>query len=347
MKKSIVILFHIGYWVLYLILVLFFFQVMRLNSPHKPALSQIFFSQASVFAFLPGLLGFYSFYLILFPRFLSRKKFIALFSIGIAFCFVSSLVTMILLSALFNAKWYMLDYGQIIGMIIFLSLLTLVHGTIGLVLKGFITWFGDIKLKEELNKKNYETELALIKSQINPHFLFNTINNIDVLIEKNAAQASAYLNKLSDIMRFMLYETKAEKIPIENELAYIEKYIELQKIRTSNPKYVSYSVEGNLYGKMIAPMILIPFVENAFKHAENKKMENAIGISIAIEPDKITFQCKNNDDQVVQFKAEQSGLGNELIKKRLMLLYPDKHVLEINKENLSYQVKLIIDTNES
>ncbi|MBS1948878.1 MAG: sensor histidine kinase [Bacteroidetes bacterium] len=347
MKKSVIILLHIGYWVLYLILVLFFIQVMRWNSSPKPAVSHIlFFSGGSIFVFLPGLTGFYSFYLIIFPRFLSRKKIAALFFSGIIFSIGCALVTMFVMSVSFDTKFSLMQPVEVTFMIIFMSLLALVHGVIGLVMKGFITWFGDIKLKEDLNKKNYETELALIKSQINPHFLFNTINNIDVLIEKDARKASAYLNKLSDMMRFMLYETKAEEIPLEKELAYIEKYIELQKIRTSNPKYVNYSVQGDMYGKMIAPMIFFPFVENAFKHVENKKKQNAINIHIAMENGKIVFECKNSYDNIVQVKPGQSGLGNELIKKRLMLLYPSKHSLEVNKENLSYVVKLIISENE-
>ncbi len=119
-------------------------------------------------------------------------------------------------------------------------------------------------------------ELALVKSQINPHFLFNTINNIDVLISKDAERASAYLNKLSDIMRFMLYETKPAKIPLPKELTYIEKFIELQKIRTTNEHYVNYSIKGDTANFMIPPMLLISFIENAFKYADNKKVENAI-----------------------------------------------------------------------
>src|SRR6185503_21279079 len=115
-----------------------------------------------------------------------------------------------------------------------------IHGTIALVIRGFITWYTEIKLKEELAQRNFEMELALIKSQINPHFLFNTINNIDVLITKQPELASLYLNKLSDILRYMIYETKTEKISLATELDYIEKYLELQKIRTTNPNYVNF-----------------------------------------------------------------------------------------------------------
>ena len=217
----------------------------------------------------------------------------------------------------------------------------------GLIMKGFVTWYGDIKLKEDLNKKNSEMELALIKSQINPHFLFNTINNIDVLIEKDAKMASNYLNKLSDIMRFMLYETKTETIPLKKELTYIEKYIELQKIRTSNDNFIHYAVEGDYSNIMIAPMLFIPFIENAFKHAEDKKMENGLNIKVSIESDSIVFECENNYSVNKQAKLDQSGLGNELITKRLTLLYSDKHTLVVNHKNGTYKVKLTLFKDEN
>jgi two-component system LytT family sensor kinase len=346
MKKSAILLLHFGYWVLYLILVSFFLQIMPIPNGHKlPLIRLLFFSQVSTFAFLPGVIGFYSFYLILFRKFLNRKKIAAVFFYGIIVSLFSALFTMFILSILFNAKWYMMESGQITGMIIFLSLLALVHGIIGLVMKGFITWFGDIKLKEELKRKNYEVELALVKSQINPHFLFNTINNIDVLIAMDGAKASMYLNKLSDIMRFMLYETKAEQIPLAKELAYIEKYIELQKIRTTNLNYVHYSVEGDTRNLMIAPMLFIPFIENAFKHAENKKIENAINIKFVLQSDKISFDCENHYSENAEIKQGYSGLGNELIKKRLTLLYPNEHSLVISSKNETYKIKLVLNNH--
>src|SRR6185369_10818343 len=100
---------------------------------------------------------------------------------------------------------------------------------------------------------------------------------------RDAARASEYLNKLSDILRYMVYETKTEKIQLARELTYIEKYLELQKIRTTNPDYVNYSVTGEEGNLMIAPMIFFPFIENAFKHTENKKSSNSINIKISIE----------------------------------------------------------------
>lgn len=316
--------------------------------PHngKPVfkdLLQLFLAPLLVFSVLPGLIGFYSFYLVLFNRFLQQKKIGLLFLSGVTVCIISGTIVSVILSSVYGlAGIYTTAWEEAITIIIFLSLLTLVHGIIGLVMKGFITWYSEIKLKEDLNKKNYEMELALVKSQINPHFLFNTINNIDVLIEKDAVKASLYLNKLSDIMRFMLYETKTEQIPLSKELTYIEKYIDLQKIRTSNLDFVHYSVSGNINSILIEPMLFIPFIENAFKHAESKKKEQAIDVIFEIEENRITFECRNKYSLVGGQKLDYCGLGNELIKKRLQLLYPNKHELQITTLNEIYKVVLII-----
>ena len=215
------------------------------------------------------------------------------------------------------------------------------------MLKGFLTWYEELKLKEELLEKTHRMEMALVKSQLDPHFLFNTLNNIDVLIEKDPARASVYLKKLSDIMRFMLYQTKGSEIPLKQELDYIEKYIELQKIRTANPHYVSFELQGDPEGRKVAPMVFIPFIENAFKHATNKKVNHAVDIAIDIEKDSIHFRCQNVFDPLKIVSDGDNGLGNELIAKRLNLLYPEHHNLEVQKENGMYQVELSIDHDQA
>jgi LytS/YehU family sensor histidine kinase len=217
-----------------------------------------------------------------------------------------------------------------------------ISGIGAVVIKGFITWFEEIKLKEALKQKNHETEMALIKSQLDPHFLFNTLNNIDVLILKDATEASNYLNKLSDILRFMLYETKTDEILLKKEIEYIEKYIELQKIRTSNANYVSFEIIGTLDMRTIAPMVFIPFIENAFKHSTNKKIDNAIRVQLFINQDSSIFVCENKFDPNRKVKQESNGLGNDLIQKRLHLIYPDQHWLEIDRQINLYSVKLTI-----
>ncbi len=307
-----------------------------------------FISFLFAFAITPAVLGFYSFYNFLFTKFLKQKKILLLFVSGIIVSILCGIIggfTMFFVvpkmslftEGLSSATW----------IIAIMSIIALLNGGMGLIIKGFITWYNEIKLKEELNQKNYETELALIKSQLNPHFLFNTINNIDVLIEMDAKKASVYLNKLSDIMRFMLYETKTAKIPLDKELQYIEKYISLQKIRSSNSNYVQYDVIGNTNGIMVEPMLFIPFIENAFKHAENNRTGSVVNINISIEADSITFECENKYNPNTSTEIEYGGLGNEIIKKRLQLLYPNKHILEIKKAGNIYSVKLFLQLHEN
>ena len=343
MKKSVVVLLHIGYWLMYLFLVMLVFITLNNGKMHitiKVLGIVLFYSPFGFGAILPALAGFYTCYSILFDRFLTRKKILQLFLASLALSLIVSIVTQLIMYVTFFGKGVNWSVDTCIAMGLFLAFISLVHGATGLVMKGFFTWYNDIKVKVDLAKKNYEMELALVKSQINPHFLFNTINNIDVLITKDATRASEYLNKLSDIMRFMLYETKPAKIPLNKELTYIEKFIELQKIRTTNQHYINYTVKGDATNLMIPPMLFIPFIENAFKHAENKKAENAININLDIEKDKIVFKCENTYNQNSQMKQEHSGLGSELIKKRLTLLYPGKHTLTITNNNELYKVAL-------
>ena len=302
-----------------------------------------------LFAFIPSFISYWSYYFLLFPKYLQHKRVLLSIIHGIVISAGAALIGYILIRYSIESG-YMKDmdsggkHGRstAITVIIAMTLIGLVSGVVALIIKGFINWFNEKKLKEALKEKNHEMEMALIKSKLDPHLLFNTINNIDALIIKDAVEASNYLNKLSDIMRFMLYETMAEKILLSQEIEYIEKYIALQKIRTANANYVHFSVTGNIGNKSIAPMIFIPFIENAFKHTTNKKLENAITVNIIIKQETIQLVCENKFDSRLSVKETNSGLGNELIQKRLELIYPGKHTLEVHKNNELYSVNLTI-----
>jgi hypothetical protein len=345
MKKKIVILLHLGYWAVYLLLLLVIFSLVQVQIKRTISFpAGLFLSPVGISCIIPNLVAFYGFYLLLFPRFLARRNIPALIVAGLLCCILSAFAGSLVLGILFGFDQPLFaNSAEFSGLIVWMALVALIHGSIALVVRGFITWYGEIKLKEELRQKNFEMESALIKSRIDPHFLFNTLNNIDVLIETDAVRASAYLNKLSEIMRFMLYETGNGRIALEKELDYIEKYIELQKIRTSNARYVNFVVEEERGGLEIEPMIFIPFIENAFKHAGNKRVENAVDIRFATQKDTILFECSNNIT-VNSAEPEYGGLGNDLIRRRLELLYPGRYTLEIDKTVNKYSVKLVIDT---
>jgi len=176
------------------------------------------------------------------------------------------------------------------------------------------------KLKREQLALQYET----LKSQVNPHFLFNSLNNIDILIEESPKRASEYLKKLSDILRYVLYETGGET-DLAKEMTQIRSYIDLQKIRTDNQHYINLKIKGELKDQKIAPMIFLPFIENAFKHSKNKTIENAIDIEFDIQCKKVKMICRNYFEPNHKELIKNEGLGIETIKQRLNLLYPHKY----------------------
>lgn len=292
---------------------------------------------------IPALISYLVAYFFLFPRFINKKWKLVLFSLITIVFSISINALVIYLINFSNSIFKTEELNIILIMVLFVtSILSLLNLVMGLIIKGFVLWFRETKEKEELNKKTHQMELALVKSQLDPHFLFNTLNNIDVLILKDAEKASLFLNKLSDIMRFMLFETKDEKIGLEKEITYIEKYIELQKIRTSNPNYLIISIDIQDDTILISPMLFIPFIENAFKYSEPFKSENAIKIVIKASSNKLDFYCENKCASS-NSSISNNGLGNELIQKRLALLYPEQHHLEMTESNGVFKVKLSID----
>jgi len=352
MKKSFVFLLHIGFWTCYFLLVFIVLAVYS-KSGHNPGdqegrVKTALFS-ILLFAFIPSVISYFLYYFFLFPRYLQQKKIVLAILFGLLISMAASILAYIL-------HRYFIETGQLADMdeggkngrstairtIMVSTFIGALCGMVALIIKGFITWFNEIKLKEVLREKNHEMEMALIKSQLDPHLLFNTINNIDALILKDSVAASDYLNKLSDIMRFILYETKGDKISLAKEIEYIDKYIALQKIRTSNQNYVHLEITGHAGNKMIAPMVFIPFIENAFKHTYNKKLENAINVHIYIKDTTVQLMCENKFDPKSTVQHTTGGLGNELIKKRLDLIYAGSHTLEVHKTDERYSVNLTI-----
>ncbi|EZH75707.1 hypothetical protein ATO12_02640 [Aquimarina atlantica] len=343
MKKVVIVVLHIGFWACYLIIIMIMLGLLLKNGTYEQSRIDLFYKYLFGFAFLPAFISFYEFYYLIFPNYSKYKNRNRTIIYSVIALIVAALIGTVFISLINGDKLLFNWREDFFEGLFFIFIIALIFGIVASVLRGFITWFNEIKLKETLRQRNHEMEMALVKSQLDPHFLFNTINNIDVLIMKNASQASSYLNKLSDIMRFMLFETKTEKVALSKEIEYIEKYIELQKIRTANSNYINFEVRGSFIGKTIAPMVFIPFIENAFKHTTNKKLDNAITITVIIHNTFIKLECVNKLDAKRKLKQESNGLGNELIQKRLQLIYPDNHILEISNTNDVYAVHLTIN----
>ena len=190
-----------------------------------------------------------------------------------------------------------------------------------------------------------EAELKLLKAQLNPHFLFNTLNNLYGLSVLKSDKLPSLMLKLSDLLRYSLYETSSVLVPLEKEIQYLENYISLEKIRLEDKTTINFEVSGNILSIKIAPMLLIVFVENAFKHLgvlNDKK--SFVSVKIIEDNDELFFRCENSIDvsetENHQLEKGKSGIGLANVKKRLALLYPDKHQLKIEKTNTLYSINL-------
>jgi len=204
-------------------------------------------------------------------------------------------------------------------------------------------WFKAEKEKKEMENEKLHSELAFLKSQVNPHFLFNILNNICSLARKKSDNTENAIIQLSRIMRYMLYDSKDEKVSLEKEVEYLQNYIDLQRLRISDSVLINFTIEGDLGGRMVEPLLLIPFVENAFKHGVSYLDESNIDILLKIDQGVLHFRVENNrikknDDPVQQ----ESGIGLKNVLRRLDLLYPGTHIINIDETVTKYIVNLYI-----
>ncbi|WP_259014745.1 sensor histidine kinase [Emticicia fluvialis] len=205
-------------------------------------------------------------------------------------------------------------------------------------LKMIEDFFVNEKEKNTLLGEKLNAENAFLKNQLNPHFLFNTLNNIYSLTLNQSPKAPEAVMKLSELMRYMLYESNQNKVSLETELAYLKNFIELQKLRYSGQTYVDFRVSGNVQTQLIAPLMLIPFVENAFKHGNVQDPAHPLLIHLSVNQNQLSFTVQNQ--QANQNKDPYGGVGLENIKKRLMLIYPGNHNLDIQINSNSYLSEL-------
>jgi LytS/YehU family sensor histidine kinase len=216
--------------------------------------------------------------------------------------------------------------------------------TLAMSVKLTKKWIDTRKRERLLEKEKIETELKFLKSQFNPHFLFNTINSIFVLIHKDPGMASASLAKFSDLLRYQLYECNEHQIPLNQEITYLRNFIELEKLRQEKNVFVELDISPELPGDFsIAPFILMPFVENAFKHVSHSRKSNTINIKLHWDQGQLYFNVVNNissQDIASQDMIKHGGIGLKNVQRRLQLLYAGKHELNIRREEDEYCVSL-------
>lgn len=208
-----------------------------------------------------------------------------------------------------------------------------------------INWFKTLNQKTELDRQKLAVELDLLKSKLNPHFLFNTLNNIDSLIQQNPAEASSALIKLSDIMRYLTYETSSEVVDLRREIEYIRNFIDLYRIRIKTPDDICFEVHGDL-NIMISPALFVPLIENAFKFASFRTGKPGVDIKLSSDNGIVVFEISNFvENNLNVADNSHSGYGLINLRTRLDLIYHKKYQLIIEPGDKFYHVILTINTN--
>ncbi len=316
-RKYLEIFIHVVIWLLAI-----FLPIVLFNNPEKEfTVDKILFFIIHVSLFIAV---FYSNYLFFIPILLSKRKFIfytlaVIISIGFL-VFLNHIASSIILPdfATPNAHNYRFK-----GSLVFFSAFLIAIST---SIKVTQNWYINEKQKNIIKNEKLNSELSFLKSQINPHFLFNTLNNIYSLASRKSDNTADAIIKLSHLMRYMLDEAKKETVSLQNEINYLSDYIELQKLRMPDKSKVIFNIEGDDTDKCIEPMLLIPFVENAFKHGDIFSEDAKINILLKLDNDKLNFKVENKiDKSIISEKDKGSGIGLENLQKRLELLYPKKH----------------------
>ena len=287
---------------------------------------------------------FYATAFFLVPKFLRLKKIKAL------------IITLLGGFILVNLIESVIDYGYLVNFFSSASESFIMYLLYNSVISFFILlvalsyalikyWIQNEKLKRILLEEKLSTEMAFLKSKINPHFLFNVLNSFYAKsLKHNVPELADGIAKLAELMRYMVYETNEDKVALDKEIHHLKNFIQVYQLRIAEDDkvFINFNIEGDTKAVNISPMLLIPFVENAIKHGIDPKTKSIIDISLKVEHNKLYFKVTNSIHQgAYGLTDEPSGFGLDNLKKRLSILYPNTYTLE-TKEEKGYFISLLI-----
>ncbi len=339
-QRNRVLLLHLSFWCVYLSF--FFYQVSshqrgpEFNWEHVLTIVSIQLTFAILIAYLN--------YFYFLPRFLSHKNvWLYLLEFGVSFAIV--MFTRIhlqryLLDGYTHREEYLYDPRFVIQ-VIAINLFIVIF--VGLI-RFAVDWFEFEAKQKAVENERLIAELNFLKAQINPHFLFNTLNNLYSLAYTKSENTTEVIAKLSQMMRYMIYDSNHPFVPLNKEIEYMQNYISLERLRLNNEIPISFGIEGNTENVMITPLIFITFLENAFKHGISNNQSGAwVTISIALNGRECTYEVKNSKIPSAQKnKEEKSGIGLQNVQRRLALSYPERYTLHVEDLPDSYFVQLKI-----
>ena len=207
-------------------------------------------------------------------------------------------------------------------------------------IKGYFRSRDDRKRLAELERENLEQQLEYLRYQINPHFFMNTLNNIHALVDIDPEQAKDTILELSKMMRFVLYEGNKQGVPLSRELDFIRHYVTLMQLRYTDKVKITLDLPQEAPDRQIPPLILITFIENAFKHGVSYQHESFIEVKVSVEGDELLFSCRNSKGE--KSNEEKGGVGLANVRKRLNLLYGRDYALRIKNDADAYSVDLAL-----
>lgn len=283
---------------------------------------------------------FYLNYLVCIPYYLNRKKY-ALYALIMGITILVYGQAKYGIAVIFSNDVLVRNGGQVMDYWSYFAstvLTSLVFVFLSIVLKFSIDWFLNERIQRDLENQRLSAELAFLKSQINPHFLFNSLNSIYSLAYQGSHNTPGAILKLSEIMRYMLYESNDNKVALEKELQYLQNFIDLQKIRFGDKALIDFKIEGEVTDQRIVPLLLIAFIENAFKHGVTNDADSAIKLLIRVDDKQLYFFIENKKH--FNNRDAEGGIGLANVKRRLDLLYPRKYNLEIRNEMDTYTCEL-------
>jgi sensor histidine kinase YesM len=211
-----------------------------------------------------------------------------------------------------------------------------------LTIKLLKYWYANQQAQQILTKEKLEAELKFLKTQIHPHFLFNTLNNLYALTLKKSEKAPEMVLKLSELINYMLYECTADEVPLNKEVKFIQSYIAIEKMRYGDKLEVDVRVTGDTTNSRVAPMIILPFVENCFKHGASEELQQGwVTVQIEATPETLLIKVENSKAHS-ENNHNGTGIGVQNVKRRLSLLYPDRHELKILDGQETFLVILTI-----
>ena len=285
---------------------------------------------------------FYTNYSLLVPYFLLKKKILPYLFCVVILLLISYLIIFNVFGFEFYDSRNLLDKrpSKFIINIFFNSVIII----IGTIIRLYEQWIENDRINKEIEVKKNKTELESLKNQLNPHFLFNSLNSIYSLSTKKSNDTPEAVIMLSELMRYMLYKANDKKVFLKDELQYIENYIKLQHIRIAKNKNVKINIKGVISTQKISPLLFISYIENAFKYGTDFNGNTEIEIDISVKDNELQFKCVN----IIGNRSkdeESSGIGMQNTKNRLKLLYPDKHWLTTieNDNKFMVDLKLKID----